>query len=158
VKLWDSGAYTVDVWAPKFVQIALVGKSLRVRLRLECVAAEPGVDTDWNVVDATAGLKKKVASHLRSAVLEAAPTPELEEVKSALLREEQRLLSMVGLYSKGGSIEWGLAEADRELRDRLHGEWVRWRHPWLDQAREFAKQLEEIVEAIRSTKPSLQKT
>ena len=158
VKIWDTGVYAIDVRNDKSIQVALAGKQLKIRLRLERASAEPGADARWTVIDAALQLKRKVAAHLRSAELETAPTPELEELRTALLHEEGRLLSLVGHYSKGGDIDWTLADPEKELRDRLHDEWVRWRNPWLDQARNFSRQLDEVAEAVRATRPTLKKT
>jgi len=149
VKIWDTGTYVPDVWGDKRIQISLAGTQLKVRLRLQCAE-----DDSWTIVDAAAALRKLIAHHLRHAELEAAPTPELEPLRESLAREEQKTLAFVRRYSRGEPVEWSGVELDPQVRDRVRDEWVRWRHPWLDQARDFVERVEGIISAIREAHPA----
>lgn len=150
VKVWDSGVYAVDVWTDKLIQISLSGAQLKLRLRLKREA-----DEEWTTVDAASSVRKTVASHLRNAELDAAPTVELEPLRDSLAREEQKLLSFVRRFSRGEAVDWAEVGFDPEIRDRLQGEWVRWRHPWLDQARSFVDRIDGLIFAIREAGPAV---
>lgn len=148
VKIWDTGTFEIDLWTDKLIQVSLFGAQAKVRLRLQC-----GGDDAWTVVDAAAALRRLVAHHLRHAELDASPTSELDELRAALTREEQKLLAFVRRYSQGEAVEWTGLEFDAKVRDQVQGEWVRWRHPWLDQAREFVDRVDGLLTAVREAQP-----
>jgi hypothetical protein len=148
VAVHETGEYAVDVWSDKVVQIAVTGGKLKTRLRLDLQEGE-----DWILVDATAELRRLVSSHLRNAELDAAPNEELSGLREALATEEQKLLSFVGRYAKAGTVDWSTIEMPTPLKDRIQSEWVRWRHPWLDQAKAFVDRLNGLVTALHEAKP-----
>ncbi|GEM_PF-466274 len=148
VQIHDTGVYSIDLWTEKLIQVSLAGSMFKTRLRLERKQGE-----DWTLVDATAGLRKLVSSHLRHAELDAAPTSELEALREEIAREELKLLGLVGRYSKGEEVEWTGAAIDPAVQSRLQGEWVRWRHPWLDQARAFLERLVGLAGSLREARP-----
>ncbi|MBI2899331.1 MAG: hypothetical protein HYY17_04055 [Planctomycetes bacterium] len=149
VRIHDTGAYAADVWTDDLVQVSLAGAQLKARVRLARKEGET-----WTIVDAAADLRKLASSHLRNVELDAAPTPELGALRDELAREERKLLAFVGRYSKGEAVDWAAAEIDPAVADRLRGEWIRWRHPWLDQARAFADRLTGLATAVREAKPA----
>src|SRR6266513_2659760 len=55
VKIWDTGTYTVDRWDEKHIQIALTGRQIRTRLRLD--RADGGGEA-WTVLDAANAIRK----------------------------------------------------------------------------------------------------
>jgi hypothetical protein len=148
VKIWDKGTYAVDLWGDKVIQISLLGTTLQIRLRLELHKGE-----EWTIVDASASIRRLVSNHLRNAELDAAPTQELEDLRAALAKEEQKLLAFVSHFSKGDPVDSSALEIDTAVQARLQKEWVRWRHPWLDQARAFVERLHGLVGAVRDAKP-----
>jgi hypothetical protein len=99
-------------------------------------------------------VRKAAASLLRSAGLEDAPTPELQEVRSALAHEEQKLMAMVDQYAHGGAVEWSLAEVDAALARRIDHERLRWQHPWLAAAKNHSKRLADLAELLRKQRPA----
>lgn len=150
VHIHDTGTYTVDLWSDKLIQVSLSGASVRARLRLE-----QKKEDEWTVVDAAAGLRRLVSSHLRNVELDSAPTPELESLREDLAKEERKLLAFVARYSKGEIVDWAQADLDNGIRERLKGEWVRWRHPWLDQAKAFAERVAGLAVALRDAKTAV---
>ncbi len=148
VSIHETGTYEIDVWSDKVVQVALTGGTIKTRLRLDLRNGE-----DWTLVDATAGLRKLVANHLRNAELDAAPNEELVALREALTTEEQKLLAFVGRYAKGGAVDWSGVEVSNAVKERIQSEWVRWRHPWLDQAKGFVERLTGLVSALQDAKP-----
>lgn len=148
VSIYETGTYEVDVWSDKVVQIALAGPKIKTRLRLDLQEGE-----DWILVDATAALRKLVASHLRNAELDAAPNEDLVALRDALATVEQKILAFVGRYSKGAAVDWTTVEPPATVKERIQSEWVRWRHPWLDQAKAFVDRLAGLATALQEAKP-----
>jgi len=132
VKIWDTGAYTIDEWRDDRIQVALVGKSLKTRLCLTLGPKHPE-DTDprWNISDATQELRKAAIALLRGASLDDAPNAELDDLREALSVEEHKILSLVDQYTRGGAIDWSHTDLDSDMRKRIDSERARWQHPWL---------------------------
>lgn len=154
-KIWDTGTYVSELWKDDRILVAVKGRQLKTRLRLDRAKGDEGKDAGrWEIVDATAPVRRLAAALLRDPGLNAAPTPELEEIGRNLLDEEHSLLSVVQAFAKGDAVAWDLATSSKDLRTRLQSEHSRWRHPWLDAAMTRAARLDEIVKTLRLAKPS----
>jgi hypothetical protein len=154
VKIWDTGTYTVDEWKDDRIQVALVGRVLKIRLEMSLGPKHPE-DTDprWNVGDATQEIRKAAAALLRGASLDDAPNAELGDLRSALAQEERKILSLVDQYTRGGSIDWSHTDLDSEVRKRIDSERARWQHPWLAAAKGYAEKLDELTELLKQSHP-----
>lgn len=154
VKIWDTGTYLVDRWDEKHIRIALVGRQVRTRLRLD-LAEEGGHGKDpvWTALDAANVIRKNAAAFLRDFSLDDAPSAELGELRQALAVEERRILSVVDQYTHGAPVEWTRAATDPELRKRIESARARWQHPWLVSAKAFADKLEELTSLIGEYRP-----
>lgn len=154
VKIWDTGTYTVDEWKDDRIQVALVGKALKIRLMLTLGPKHPE-DTDprWNVVDATQEIRKAAAALLRGASLDDAPNAELGDLREALAHEERKILSLVDKYTRGGAIDWSHTDIDSDVRKRIDSERARWQHPWLQAAKGYAEKLGELTELLKQNHP-----
>ncbi len=155
VAIWDSGVYAVDEWKEDRIRVALLGKQVRMRLLLDRLQNRPPEEPDprWTVIDGALEVRRAAAAFLRGASLEEAPTPELGELRTALAHEEQKLLALVGLYTRGGTVEWTLVEPETELAERIEREKVRWQHPWLAAARSYAERVNELSALLRRHRP-----
>lgn len=149
VRIWDTGVYAVDVWDENRIQIAVVGRVLRTRLRLE-----RGKEDAWTVSDATGEVRKIAAALLRGEGLGEAPTPELDELRTALAHEEQRIMAVVDQFARGGTVEWSLAEIDSEVVRKIESQKARWQHPWLAAAKAHAEHVAELAAALRRQRPA----
>ncbi len=153
VKVWDTGTYVVDEWADRRICIAVVGRQLRTRLRLQASGpAAEGREQDWTLADAAAPLRKAASTFLREAGLDDAPTPELEDLRGALAREEKQLLGVVDQFTRGSEVQWSNAATDADVRRRLEKERTRWQHPWLVSATAYAASLETLAALLRAAR------
>jgi hypothetical protein len=154
VKIWDTGTYLVDRWTEKHIRIALVGRQVRTRLRLD-LSEEGGGGKDpvWTALDAANVIRKNAAAFLRDFSLDDAPAQELGDLRQALAAEERRILSVVDQYTHGAPVEWARAATDPELRKRIESARARWQHPWLVSAKAFADKLEELTTLIAEYRP-----
>jgi hypothetical protein len=154
VKIWDTGTYTIDEWKEDRIQVALVGKSLKIRLLFTLGPKHPE-DTDprWNIGDATQEIRKAAAALLRGASLDDAPNAELADLREALAHEERKILSLVDQYTRGGAIDWSHTDLDSDMRKRIDSERARWQHPWLAAAKGYAEKLGELTELLKQSHP-----
>jgi hypothetical protein len=150
VEIWDSGTYAPEVWSEARILVALTGKQFKGRILLEA-PADPAAD--WSLVDASSGLRKAAAAFLRGDPLEAAPTPELDQLRDALSVEERRVMAQIDLFVKGGPVHWAQAALNPELKRRIDADRLRWRHPWLESARTFTTRLGELADQLLQYKP-----
>lgn len=150
VKVWDTGQCLVDRWEDRHIRVALVGRQLKTRLRLDR-ADESGEPKEplWTVLDAANVIRKNVAAFLRDYTLDDAPTPELGDVREALAREERKILGVVGQYTNGAPVEWGKVQTDPGIRKTLESAKARWQHPWLATAKAYADKIEELTALLR---------
>jgi len=154
VKIWDTGTYLVDRWDDKHIRVALIGRQIRTRLRLDrAQEGSEGKDPAWSVLDAANVVRKNASAFLRDFTLEDAPTPELSELRGALAVEERRVLSVIDQYTHGGTVDWTLARTDPELRKKIESAKARWQHPWLTQAKAYADKIEELTGLLREYQP-----
>jgi hypothetical protein len=154
VAVWDTGAYLEDEWTDGRIRVALGGKRVRLRLRLDRVERETATsEPTWTVTDAAVELRKAAAAFLRGAGLDAAPAPELAELGTALSHEEQKIMAQVDQFAKGGTVEWSLAMTDPELLGRIESQKHRWQHPWLASAREHVLRLGQLAVQLRALRP-----
>ena len=154
VKIWDTGTYTVDEWKDDRIQVALVGRALKIRLVMTLGPKHPeDADPRWNVGDATQDIRKAAAALLRGATLDDAPNEDLVGLRQALAREEHKILMRVDQYTRGGNIDWSRTDLDPDVRKRIDKERVRWQHPWLAAAKGYADKLGELTEILRQSKP-----
>lgn len=155
VRIWDTGTYLVDLWSDSRIQIAVAGKQIRTRLRLEQGSVGPsGKEPTWSMKDATFSARKIASSFLREGGLDQAPTAELERLRRALLDEEQKLMAVMDQYTRAATVDWPLLEIDPELRRRLRSHKARWQHPWLAAAKSYADKLEQLGGLLREGRPS----
>jgi hypothetical protein len=154
VKIWDTGTYTIDEWKEDRIQVALLGKSLKIRLLFTLGPKHPE-DTDprWNIGDATQEIRKAAAALLRGASLDDAPNAELADLREALAHEERKILSLVDQYTRGGAIDWSHTDLDSDMRKRIDSERARWQHPWLAAAKGYAEKLGELTELLKQSHP-----
>jgi hypothetical protein len=156
VKIWDTGTYLVDRWDDKHIRVALIGRQIRTRLRLDRVeAGGEGKDSAWTVLDAANVVRKNASVFLRDFTLDDAPTPELAELRGALAQEERKVLAVIDQYTHGGTVDWTHAQTDPELRKKLESAKARWQHPWLTAAKAYADKIEELTALLREYKPSV---
>jgi DNA polymerase ligase (LigD)-like protein len=154
VTLWDTGVYLVDRWEENHLRIALVGRQIRTRLRLDRVdETAGGKDPAWTVLDAANVIRKNASAFLRDFALDEAPTTELVDLRAALAHEERRILSVVDQYTHGSAVEWAMVETDDELRKRIESAKARWQHPWLAAAKIYADKIEELTLLLREYQP-----
>lgn len=154
VKVWDTGTYLVDRWDEEHIRIALAGRQLRTRLRLDRTdAGATGKDPIWTVLDAANVLRKNASAFLRDFSLDDAPAAELGDLRQGLAVEERRILSVVDQYTHGAPVDWARAETDPDLRKKIESARARWQHPWLVAAKAFADKLEELTGLIREYRP-----
>jgi len=154
VKIWDTGTYLVDRWDDKHIRVALIGRQIRTRLRLDRVeAGGEGKDPAWTVLDAANVVRKNASVFLRDFTLDDAPTPELAELRGALALEERKVLAVIDQYTHGGTVDWTHAQTDPELRKKLESAKARWQHPWLTAAKAYADKIEELTALLREYKP-----
>lgn len=154
VKIWDTGTYLVDRWTEKHVRVALVGRQIRTRLRLDLVdEGGGGKEPLWTALDAANLIRKNAAAFLRDFSLDEAPAAELSALRQSLAAEERRILSVVDQYTHGAPVEWGRAETDPDLRKQIEKARARWQHPWLSSAKAFAEKLEELTALIAEYRP-----
>jgi len=146
VKVWDTGEYATDLWTDARVLVAVRGRRLRARLRLDAV--KPGDPNAWLIADASLQVRKLATALLRESVIDAAPTDALAPLAIALSAEERSILGAVDAYAKGRDVKWEKVAADPALRDRIAAERARWRHPWLEAAAAHATRLEEIARSL----------
>lgn len=155
VKIFDTGSFGVDEWQEDRIQVALVGRLIRTRLLFTPASKHPeDPDPRWIVVDPSSELRKGAAALLREAVLDEAPSPELEGLRSSLAKEEQKVMSFVDRYTHGGSLDWSHVELDPEIRRRLDSEGARWKHPWIAAAQSYARRLSDLAEQVRKSRPA----
>lgn len=154
VKIWDTGAYLVDRWEDLHIRIALVGRQLRTRLRLDRTdGGGEGKEPAWTILDAANVIRKNVSAFLRDFSLDDAPTPELGGLRAALATEERKILAVVDQYTHGGSVEWAQIGTDPELRKKIESARARWQHPWLTSAKAYADKIEELTTLLREYQP-----
>ena len=154
VKIWDTGPYLVDRWDEKHIRVAITGRQVRTRLRLDRTdAGGDGKDPTWSVLDAANVVRKSAATFLRDFTLDDAPTPDLSDLRGALAREERRILALVDQYSHGGAVEWAQIGTDPELRKKIESARARWQHPWLAAAKAYADKIEELTALLREYRP-----
>jgi len=151
VKIWDTGDYTADAWTDQRIVVALRGRKLKTRLRLE--RPRPEAADAWVVADASIEVRKLATAMLRDSALDAAPDAALENVQAALSTEERVILALVDAYAKGAAVAWEKVGVDAKLRERLSAERARWRHPWLDAATSHAERLGAIAKALLGGRP-----
>ena len=150
VKIWDTGTYVVDRWDDAHLRIAVVGRQLKTRLRLDKTdEGTEGREPTWTVLDAANVIRKSVAAFLRDFALDDAPTPELGDLRSALADEERKILVAIDQYTHGGAVEWTHVETDPQLRKRIESAKARWQHPWLAAAKAYADKIEELTGLLR---------
>ena len=150
VKVWDTGTYVVDRWSDKHIRIAVAGRQLKTRLRLDKTdEGGEGKEPVWTVLDAANVIRKNVAAFLRDFALDDAPTPELGDLRTALAVEERRILAVVDQYTHGNAVEWARAETDPLIRKRIESARARWQHPWLAAAKAYADKIEELTGLLR---------
>jgi hypothetical protein len=155
VKIWDTGTYTIDRWDEKHIRIALTGRQTRTRLRLDrAEGGGEGKDPAWTVLDAANVIRKNASAFLRDLALDDGPTPELSEIRGALVLEERKILAIVDQYTHGGAVDWTHVETDPELRKKIDSARARWQHPWLTAAKAYADKIEALTALIREYKPS----
>jgi bifunctional non-homologous end joining protein LigD len=150
VKIWDTGTYVADRWSDQHIRIAIVGRQLKTRLRLDRTdEGGHGREPVWTVMDAANVIRKNVAAFLRDFALDDAPTPELGDLREALAHEERKILAVVDQYTHGGAVEWSQAETDPQIRKKLESAKARWQHPWLASAKAYADKIEELTGLLR---------
>ncbi|MBI2932843.1 MAG: hypothetical protein HYY16_14445 [Planctomycetes bacterium] len=153
VKIWDSGEYSADMWLDDRVIVAVHGKQIHGRLRLERVKPPDKEEDRWTIVDASVAVRKLATTLLRESELDVAPSPPLEELRTILSAEERSLLSFVDAYAKGSDVPWSKVAVDQTAREKLISERARWRHPWLDAAVAHAARLESIAKELLAGRP-----
>ena len=154
VRIWDSGTYTVDRWDEKHIRIALTGRQIRTRLRLDRAdAGSEGKEPAWTVLDAANVIRKNASAFLRDFALDDAPTPELSDLRGALAVEERRILAIVDQYTHGGAVDWTRVETDPDLRKKIESAKARWQHPWLTSAKAYADKIEALTALVREYRP-----
>ena len=154
VKIWDTGTYLVDCWEEKHIRVALSGRQVRTRLRLDrAETTGQGKDPVWTALDAANVVRKSAATFLRDFSLEDAPTVELSELRGALAHEERRILALIDQYAHGGAVEWARIGTDPELRKRIESARARWQHPWLAAAKAYADKIEELTALLGEYRP-----
>jgi hypothetical protein len=154
VRIWDTGVYLVDQWDDRHIRVALVGRQVRTRVRLDRMEADgTAKEPVWTVMDAANVIRKNASAFLRDFSLEDAPTPELGDLRTALAHEEHKILAVVDQYTHGGTVEWSLMEIDPEIRRKIESEKARWQHPWLAAAKAYADKLEELTSLLREYQP-----
>jgi hypothetical protein len=151
VKIWDTGDYAADVWTDQRIVVAVRGRKLKARLRLD--RPKPETPDAWVVADASIEVRKLATAMLRDSALDAAPDAALEDVQAALSTEEREILALVDAYAKGAPIAWEKVVVDGKLRERLSAERARWRHPWLDAATSHAERLGAIAKSLVAGRP-----
>lgn len=157
IEIWDTGTYAAEWWTEARILIALTGKQFKGRVLLEAPAADAAAGADWSLVDASTGLRKAAAAFLRGDPLDAAPTPELDQLRDALSAEERRVMAQIDLFVKGGPVHWAQAVLNPELAARIETDRLRWRHPWLEAAKTFAVRLGELAAQLLLYKPEAPK-
>ena len=148
VRIWDTGIYLVDVWSETRIQIAIAGKQMKTRLRIDRMEGE------WTLGDATSAVRKTAASFLREGGLDQAPTAELEGLRRCLLDEEQKIMALLDQFTRAAEVDWPLLDVDPELRRRLGSHKARWQHPWLVAAKAYADKLERLGRLLGDGRPS----
>jgi hypothetical protein len=151
VEIWDSGTYSPEVWSDARILVALTGKQFKGRILLE---GPKDPNQDWSLIDASCGLRKAAAGFLRADPLDAAPTPELDQLRDALAAEERRVMAQIDLFVKGGPVHWTQSALNPELQKRIEAERLRWRHPWLEAAKSYVGRLGELAEQLQQYKPA----
>lgn len=155
VKIWDTGTYLVDQWDERHIRVALTGRQIRTRLRLDRTdAGNEGKEPVWTVLDAANLVRKNASVFLREYTLDDAPTPELAELRGALAQEERKVLALVDQYTHGGTVDWTHAETDPDLRKKIESARARWQHPWLGAAKTYADKIEELTALLRDYRPA----
>ncbi len=148
VTIWTTGNCEREVWNEKVIQVRLNSEEMNRRIRI--FQEKSG---NWKVVDATTKLRKIVSHHLRSSQIEAAPPAGFAKLSKEVAGEERRILSFISRYSKGEPVNWEEVEVSDSLRNRLEDEWVRWQHPWIEQARHFCDRLARLGTAAGKIRP-----
>lgn len=154
VKIWDTGDTLVDRWDEKHIRIAVAGRQLKTRLRLDKTdEGGEGKEPVWTVLDAANLLRKNTSAFLRDFSLDEAPTPELGGLRDALAAEERKMLAVVDQYTHGGAVEWTRIGTDPQLRKKIESARARWQHPWLTAAKAYADKIEELTALLREYRP-----
>ena len=154
VKVWDTGSYLVDRWDEKHIRIALAGRQLRTRLRLDLAdGGSEAKDPTWTILDAANVIRKNTSAFLRDFSLDDAPTPELGGLRAALATEEHKVLAVIDQYTHGATVEWAQIGTDPEIRKKLDSARARWQHPWLTAAKAYADKIEELTALLREYQP-----
>ncbi len=154
VQIWDTGAYVLDEDMPGRLRLGLSGHHVRTRLAFLRGPDDPKApEPPWTVADATTEVRKLASSFLRGPGLEDAPMGELNALREALLREEQRILSLVDRYAHGGPVEWPAGEASAAIFQQIDREKARWQHPWLAAAKRYADRLADLDLLLRRQRP-----
>ena len=154
VKIWDTGAYVADRWEEKRIRIAVVGRQLRTRLRLDrSDDGGTGKEPSWTILDAANVVRKNASAFLRDFSLDEAPTPELGGLRAALADEEHKVLALVDQYTHGAAVDWARIGTDPELRKKIESAKARWQHPWLGAAKAYADKIEELTALLREYQP-----
>ncbi len=149
---WDTGTYLEDTWTPSAIQVAVVGRRVKTRLRITRTAIE-GPSIVWTIEDATPAVRRTTSALLSEPTPDPAPSPELDEIHEALNREEHALVAIASQVLKPSAVEWTLAATDAALRERILAELSKWRHPWLEAAKRRAAVLDELAKAVTGAKP-----
>lgn len=148
VTIWTTGNCEREVWNENVIQVRLNSEEINRRIRIY-----QEKEGKWKVVDATTKLRKIVSHHLRSSQIEAAPPTGFSKLEKELVSEERRILSFISRYSKGEQVDWDEVEVSDKLRNRLKDEWIRWQHPWMEQAGHFCDRLARLGSAAQKIRP-----
>lgn len=151
VRIWETGSYLVDRWDESHIRIAVAGRQLRTRLRLD--RTEDSKEPTWTLLDAANVIRKNASAFLRDFSLDDAPTPELGSLRAALATEEHKILAVVDQYTHGGTVEWTRIGTDPDLRRKIESAKARWQHPWLSAAKAYADKIEELTALLREYAP-----
>ncbi len=152
VRIWETGSYLVDRWDEKHIRIAVAGRQLRTRLRLDRTE-DSSKEPAWTLLDAATVIRRNASAFLRDFSLDDAPTPELESLRTALATEERKILAVVDQYTHGGTVEWTRIETAPDLRRKIESAKARWQHPWLSAAKTYADKIGELTSLLREYAP-----
>lgn len=154
VKIWDTGTYEADEWTDARIRVAVSGRRLRLRLRLERDGeTRHRTASPWILFDAADELRRAAAAFLRDVSLDAAPNADLEELREGLVTEERALMASVERYARAAAVDWARTKTDASLRKAIRAEKARWQHPWLAAAQAYAKKLDQLAALFREARP-----
>jgi hypothetical protein len=148
LRIWTTGTSEREIWNKNVIQVRLNSEEVNRRLRIF-----QENQNSWKIVDATTKLRRIVSHHLRSSQIEAAPPSGFHAFSRELAKEERKILSFITRYSRGEQVNWDEASVSESVRTRIQDEWVRWQHPWIEQARHFCERLVRLGSAAGKIRP-----